>query len=384
MSRNITVDHSVIRNLREDKGLSRLRLTERAEKDSGMRIAPITIERMETKPGQRFTPEVVDIVASALGCPSSVLKTSRGEDFTTVYCTEVREGRELYDIAETSDGLEFDIQIEPSDPAIQQAILRLIETVKKALNSKMRHKHLDVLRAQFEMRNDIDELAKGNLQTYFGNFYRLLGIKKSDGGETWLDSEDDGSKDDHGHVDGIKFCKTLMIVLSEEGQETVPVKVSTNPDSISTMNADMRIQTNAQRVAEGNPPLSEIEFEKEYYGYDREQEAKEAWLEEQWAEHQYEEMERHHREQMQILEEEEFAERLDEEAGITVEAPPMNEEGKKKMADRLQAHKEKMDAMSDAEKREFDAKAKALKAEIEGRFQAYKAKMEAKQAGEAS
>jgi hypothetical protein len=249
MSRNITVDHSIIRNLREDKGLSRLQLTERAHEVSGMRIAAITIERMETKPGQRFTPEVVDIVASALGCPSSVLKTSRGEDFTTVYCTEVREGRELYDIAETSDGLEFNIQVEPSDPAIQQAILRLIETVKKALNSKMRHKHLDVLRAQFEMRNDIDELTKGKLQAYFGNFYRLLGIKKSDDGETWLDSEYDGSNNDHGHVDSIKFCKTLMIVLSEEGQKTVPVKVSTNPNSISTMNADTLHITSATPIA---------------------------------------------------------------------------------------------------------------------------------------
>jgi len=369
-----------MRELREKRNMSRAKLVKRSGEDGGAIIAEITIERMETKQGARFHPENVATVARVLGCPQTLL-TTEAEDITTLFCTKVSEGREVYELAKGSDDLLVEIIVEPSKPEVQQAALVLVENVEKVVRKEAPQTTADILRAQFEMREAIDTLADAGLWVYFGQLYRLLGYRSADG-ETCWDQEYDGSNDHPREIDGVSFCNTLMIALTDQDQVSIPVEANTNPNNIEIN--DEHIFINSLRVADGKPPLSKIEFEKEYYGIDREQEAKEAWEDEQYAQHQYEEMERHHQEQMQIQEDEEFARRLDEEAGITVEAPPMNEAEKKKLADRRQAHKEKMDAMSDAEKREHEAKVKALNAEIEARFQAYKAKMEAKRAGEAS
>jgi len=104
--------------------------------------------------------------------------------------------------------------IEPKEPALQQAALRLVENVENTLDNKLRHKPVDILRAKFEMREAIDTLAEAKLWPYFGTFYRLIGFKL-DGDEPRWDHGYDGVSEPSS-VDGVGFCKMLMIALTDQ------------------------------------------------------------------------------------------------------------------------------------------------------------------------
>jgi transcriptional regulator with XRE-family HTH domain len=353
VSRNISVKGQAIRAWRKEKGMSRSDVVKLSTEDGGTTISKATLERMEAEPKRKFNPEHVATVARVLDCPQSYL-TETAKNLTPVLCTKVGEGRQLYDFAKVSAGLEVNVQVEPAGPAVHKAVLRIVENAEKALDNKMLHKTVDILRAQFEMREDIDILAGVKLWTYAGQFYRF---------------------------DGQDFCRTLMILLTDEDANLVSVEGDTNIRNVEDL--DRGAQVNAMLVAEGRTPLSgwqleaavEHEIGQRFDRYHYRLLEEKDWELEFWdtkieamatdekkkypAEvHAYEERKQTHKARLKA--------RTDAE--------------KTRIADLLRTATERRDTMSKAEKKEAAARQQA----VEKRKQAYMTKLETEFSGEGS
>lgn len=141
----MNVNGNYLRKLREEKGMSRAILAERSTEDGGTTIHEITIERMERKPDNKFRPDSVKSVARVLECPQSAL-TNEADNIVPVVCERIVQGRELYDRLKDAEGVEFDAEVEPSEPEVQQAVLRLVGNAGKIVQGQTGGAFTDVLR----------------------------------------------------------------------------------------------------------------------------------------------------------------------------------------------------------------------------------------------